>query len=451
MAEKRRPGTRVIMRRGMSRRDFLKMGGVGLAGVAMLGTTACGGGGGGGQGGDGPVEFTFSFGPDNSNTLQEVVSRFNEQFDGQYTANYREMAADTGQYFDQLRTEFQAGGGDIDLIGGDVIWPAQFAANGWILDLSDRFAEDERQNFLDGPIEACTFEGGIYGVPWFTDAGMMYYRQDWLDNAGMEPPTTWDELKEMALQISQDENAESGFVFQGAEYEGGVVDGLEYIWTHGGSVLAEGSADEVVIDSPESVSGLQTWRSMIEDGVSPQAVTNYQETESHTAFLNGRAVFLRNWPYVYALAEDPEQSRINQDQIGIAALPVASGNETASGLGGWNFYINAASDEAVQEAAYEFAMFASSAEQQKFRALEGSFLPTRNELYDDQEILDAVPVIALGRDALENSRPRPVSPYYSDMSLRMAEQFNAALRGATPPQDAVSTLQNELSDIVQAG
>jgi multiple sugar transport system substrate-binding protein len=75
----------------------------------------------------GATEFTFSFGPDNSGSLEEIVRRFNKKFEGRYRANYRVMAADTGQYFNQVKTEFQAGGGEIDLIGGDVVWPAQFA------------------------------------------------------------------------------------------------------------------------------------------------------------------------------------------------------------------------------------------------------------------------------------------------------------------------------------
>ncbi|MEW6638378.1 MAG: extracellular solute-binding protein, partial [Actinomycetota bacterium] len=206
--------------RAISRRHFIQITGAGFAGAALIGLVGCGGGGGGSSSG----EFIFSFGPDESGTLQELVKRFNERFEGEYTANYREMPADTGQYFDKLRTQFQAGGGDIDLIGGDVIWPAQFAANGWIVDVSDRFPESERQRFLPGPIESLTYEGGIYGVPWFTDAGMLYYRQDLLEEAGFsEPPQTWEELKEQAKKAAQDNDIRNGFVFQGSNYEGGVV------------------------------------------------------------------------------------------------------------------------------------------------------------------------------------------------------------------------------------
>jgi multiple sugar transport system substrate-binding protein len=114
----------------LSRRDFLKLGGAGLAGAALLGTAGCGGGGGGSASGD----IILSFGPDDTGVLPKLIQKFNKQ-SKDVKVDYREMPSDTGQYFDKLRTQFQAGGGDIDVIIGDVIWPAQFAANGWVAEI----------------------------------------------------------------------------------------------------------------------------------------------------------------------------------------------------------------------------------------------------------------------------------------------------------------------------
>lgn len=413
----------------------------------MLGVAGCGGGD-SGDGESGSGEITFIYGPTGSTdqqTIQQLVDEFNSDNESGVTVKFRQAPSDTGAYFDQLRTEFQAQSEDIDVILGDVIWPAQFAANGWITDLSERFPESERENFLSGPIESMNYEGGMYGVPWFTDAGMLYYRKDLLEQSGFsEPPQTWQELKDMAQKVMQDSGTENGFVFQGANYEGGVVDGLEFVWTHGGDVLGD-SASNIVIDSESSVAALAMERSMIEDGISPQAVANFKEDESAGAFLQGNAVFLRNWPYVYGLLTDPEQSKIKLDQVGVAPLPSGEGGQSYSGLGGWNFYISEFSQK--QDAAYEFVKFMTAEKQQKFRALEGGYLPTLQSLYEDQEILDEVPVVELGGQALQNTRPRPVSPVYSDMSLKMGEQFNASLKGDVTPEEAVQTLQTELQDI----
>jgi multiple sugar transport system substrate-binding protein len=421
----------------MSRRHFLKVGGAGLAGAALLGAAGCGGGGGSFNG-----EIVLGFGREESGALEALIKRFNQQ-NQDISVRWRRMPADTGAYFDQLRTEFQAQSDEITVIGGDVIWPAQFAANGYIIDLSDRFTEDARSAFLEGPVQSNTYDGSVYGVPWFTDAGLLYYRTDYLEEAGFStPPTTWEELKEQANKIVQDGIAGSGFVFQGAEYEGGTVNGLEYINSHGGQVLDPNDASKVIIDSPESVAGLTTQRSLVEDGVSPQAVSTYDEPACEAPFFNGDVAFARNWPYMYALL--PDNVRNNVD---LAPLPAGEGGESVSGLGGWNFFINAFAPQEAQDAAWEFISFMTAEEQQRFYALEGSYLPTRNALYDDPEVKDKVPTVKLAPEALARTVPRPVSPVYSDMSLEMAEQFNASLGGDVPPEEAVSTLQQQLQDI----
>jgi len=426
----------------MNRRDFLKMSGAGLAGAALLGASGCGGG------GASSGELIWSM-----NTpipqYNDLVDKFNKQNKGEIQATLRVMPSATDQYFDKLKTEFQAGGGDIDVIGGDVIWPIQYAAQGWLMDLSDSFPESEQQKYLPAPLQANTYEGKVYGIPWFIDAGMFYYRKDLLEQAGFSaPPKTWDELKEMALKTKQDTGTPNGFVFQGSNYEGGVCDACEFIWTHGGDVLSNVTSGEIVIDSPEAVAGLETYRSMIADGVAPQAVTTWTETESGQNFRNGDAVFLREWPGQLGLIADPEQSTIKPEQVGVAAIPTAPGKHSYSALGGWQMLINAQTD--MQEEALKFAEFMTASEQEKELALSGARQPTLKPLYDDPELQEANPIIKLAKEVLiENAKSRPVTPYYGDMSLEMAEQFNNVLKGEASPQQGAETLQKSLSSIME--
>jgi multiple sugar transport system substrate-binding protein len=429
----------------ISRREFLRLGGAGLAGAALLGAAGCGGS--GEQ--SGATTITLAFTPDEAGGLKKLIDDFNRQNRGEIQVKWREMPALSADYLEQLQAELQSGQSSVDLIGGDVIWPAQFAANGWILDLSDRFTGGMQKDYLEGPLGSVQYEGKVWGVPWYTDAGMFYYRKDLLEESGYsEPPKTWDEMKEMAGKVRQDAGTRYGFVFQGSQDEGGVVDALEHVWNAGGDVL---DGERVIIDSPEAAQGLTLRRSMIVDGVAPKATGDYTTQESQAAFTNGDVVFMRNWPFVYGLLSDPETSRVKPDQVDIAPLPVADETDQSfSGLGGWNFMVNATSEGKLEEI-WTFIEYMSAPEQQRTFALESARLPTLKSLYEDEEVLEKLPVAELGREALENARPRPVSPYYSDMSLAMAEQFNAALKGEVPVERALENLQSELQSIVDQG
>ncbi|MGH2820218.1 MAG: extracellular solute-binding protein [Actinomycetota bacterium] len=441
-----RPLNVLIVRKRMSRRSFLRASGATVASAAFM--SACGGFGGdtGGGGGGGPVTFSFGAGADQ---VTDAVKAYKKETGNEVV--YQEMPTDSSAYFDRLRTEFEAGAGKIDVIGGDVIWPAQFAANGWILDISDRFTEEMQAEYLEPPILANTHEGGIYGVPWFTDAGMLYYRKDLLEQEGIkQPPKTWTELHEMADQVAQATGTKNGFVFQGANYEGGTCNGLEHIWTHGGDVLDPEDPTQVIIDSPESVAAMETYRAGVESGVAPEAVAAYKEPESAAAFETGDAVFCRNWPYMFGEIADPKISKIKPGQVDVTTLPVDSPDiGTASALGGWNFFINA--DTELVDDAWEFIQFASSEELQKTYALDYSLLMTRKALYEDQEILSQLPAVKLGGEVLVNAKPRPVTPFYSDISLELAENFNGVLTGDVAPDEAITTLQDSVQGIVEQG
>ena len=106
----------------------------------------------------------------------------------------------------------------------------------------------------------------------------------------------------------------------------------------------------------------------------------------------------------------------------------------------------------MQDEAWEFIKWMTAPEQLITNAKVGSKLPVRESLYDDPEVLNNVPVARLGKEAIiDNSTPRPVSPYYSDVSLELAEQFNASLSGDISPEDAVATLQEDLQQISRPG
>ena len=219
----------------MNRRDFLKMGGAGLAGAALLGASGCGGGWGLGR------PHLLHGSRRRARHHGKLINKFNKQQKGEFQVTVREMPADTGSYFDKLRTEFQAGGGDIDVIGGDTIWPIQFAAQGWIRTSPTSFPRREQKKFLPAPIQASHLRGqGSTGCRGTRTRDCSTPAADLLEKSRLlcEPPRPGTSSRRWPSRSRRTQGTPNGFVFQGKNYEGGVCNGLEYIWTHGGDVLA---------------------------------------------------------------------------------------------------------------------------------------------------------------------------------------------------------------------
>ena len=107
-----------------------------------------------------------------------------------------------------------------------------------------------------------------------------------------------------------------GIVYQGAPYEGLTCDFLELAFAAGGQVLNE-DGTEAVIDSPENVKALQFMVDGVKDGIAAKGVTTYMEEESRRYFESGKATFMRNWPYAYALGEKAAggQGQVRRDAV----------------------------------------------------------------------------------------------------------------------------------------
>lgn len=443
----------------LDRRDFLKRSGLGLAGASLLGSAARPA-----RAQSAPTEIVFAFGSDETGTVQSLIDAFNRQHEGDIQVRWRSMPASSDAYFAQLQSDFESDTPEVDVLGADVVWTAELARHGWVMDLSQRFHQAYNpDDFLYGALGSASHQFRIWGVPWYTDAGMLYYRRDLLvRNDFTEPPSTWPELKEMAQVVLQNNDVNHGFVFQGDAYEGGVTNACEYIWNAGGGIMTQTTrlASEpggtvqppnvVNVDTPEAARGFNIARGLIADGIAPTDVTSFREQDAWEVFFGGQAVFMRNWPFAYGLVGDDSISQLDPEQIGITTIPTADANRPHySCLGGWNLMISSMSSPDKQDAAWQFIQFATAPRQQKDKALAGGFLPSLRALYDDPEVEGAVPVIDLGRSAIRSARPRPSSPYYSEMSPRIAEAFTRTLRGEQTGEQATRQLAEDLRAILQ--
>jgi multiple sugar transport system substrate-binding protein len=317
----------------------------------------------------------------------------------------------------------------IDVYFLDVVWLAEFAAAGWVLPLDSRFRAEDRGEFLDGPLRASTWKGRIYAVPAFIDVGLLYYRRDLLDKYHLPVPTTWTGLEAEARAIIKAEGAAVpalyGYSGQFQQYEGLVCDMLEFVAANRGRFLDERGEHSVLAEAA-TIEAIRWVRDHVIGSLAPRSVLTYQEPESLALFLQGLAVFHRNWPYAWNVANDPAQSRI-AGNVGVAPLPRFAGGRSASTLGGWLYGISPFSRH--PDAAWTFIEFMTSREAQKYFAMHASLGPTRAALYEDPDVLARNPQFVHEREAFRLAVPRPVTPMYPAVSGALQRFLSAAISG----------------------
>lgn len=381
-----------------------------------------------------PVVIHFWMGPDTQGYTQKAVAMFNKMEQGKIKVVYDVQASDTGQYFQNVERALRAHSSAVDVIGGDVIWPAQLASRGYLLPVDKYFSKSDQKRYLSGPISDLTYKGHIYGAPWFTDYGLIYYRKDLLAKYKLPVPHTWQTLQVDARYLLSKHAVKEGFVFQGDQYEGLVCDALEYVWGAGGFVYGPHASDTV----SKAARGLDEMRSMITTGATPKAVTTYQEPQTANDFVAGLAAFARNWPYMWAMAQDSHQSKI-AGKVGVLPLMHSPGGQSYSTLGGWNLSINAYSKYPHQ--AWQFIKFMISPKMQRYFAINEGHTMALRSTYDDKDVLKANPWFKTVIPML-NIRPRPTSPVYNDISLQMQKDFHGVLDGSMSSRDAVTSIDS---------
>lgn len=334
--------------------------------------------------------------------------------------------------------------GDIDIMQIDVVWPGLLANH--LVDLREVGGKDIADGHFQTIVDNNTVEGRLVAMPWFTDAGVLYYRKDLLDKYGREIPEIWQQMTETAEAIQQAERQAGnedmwGYVFQGRAYEGLTCNALEWVASHGGGSIVDDQG-EITIDNPRAAAALDQAAAWIGQ-ISPKGVLNYTEEEARGVFQSGNAVFMRNWPYAWSLAQS-ENSDV-RGKVGVTTLPHGPEGSSAATLGGWNLAVSKYSKH--PELAVDLVEFLTSEAEQKRRAIEGSYNPTIKSLYQDPEVLAAVPFFGKLYDTFTNAVARPSAPTGNKYGRVSNAFFNAAhrvLAGEIEGAQAVAQLQDEL-------
>ncbi len=425
----------------MTRRTFLERAvAVGLSSSAAVSLLeACGGTSNAPTGQGQAVNINY-IERDTNGVYAGLVSTFNKQNNGVHITYNSNAPADTGQLLTILTTALRARSGSIDVFPMDIIWPAEFGANGWTVPLDDKWPASDRANYLSGPLQGCTYNGKLWAAPYRTDAGLIYYRTDINKTA----PTTWDELTAMA-KASAPSKAKFGYLWQGAQYEGLVCDFCEVLYGYGGNVLDPNNPKSVTVNSPEGVQALTLMASWV-GTISPAAVTTYKEEDARSAWQDGDAAFMRNWPYAYVLGNDPTTSKI-AGKFDVHPMLYGGSNTVGhSNIGGWQYGINAFSKD--PDASWKFVQFMISPPSQKTFAVQLSLFSTLKSIYTDPDVLAKTPFFGKMQPVFQTALPRPVSPFYPDISNAIQLRVHQALTKLSTPAAALTALQSDLQAIV---
>lgn len=367
----------------------------------------------------------FGVQADSTEALNKLVEAFNAKNEN-YTVEPVIFTNDSGNMHDQLLNSLSSKSGEYDVISMDVVWAGEFAAAGY-LEPIDSLIKDNGwtpADFNAGSMASGKYKGKNYALPYFSDLGFLYYRKDIVsaeDGAKLESGNyTYQDLLDMSKKYMGQGGTKTGFVYQSKQYEGLTCN------------LNEFSANWSDVKG-----GLETMKAFADAKVVPADILAYTEGESHNAFLNGEAVFLRNWPYVNGMIASGDYN-VKIEQVGYAPLP------NGGTVGGWILGLNANSKN--MDGAKAFMTFLAGPEGQKINATVGSYMPGYNALLSDAEVQKAnallpSPAFQL---ALTKTIARPVVANYAEVSDKIQIEAHKFLSGNGKLEDAVKAIEESL-------
>jgi multiple sugar transport system substrate-binding protein len=426
---------------------------VAIAMALGLAATACGGDDGGGGGGGGEAEagalegrgpFTYVQGKDTSGFVQQVLDTWNAEHPDE-EVTLVELPESADQQRAQMIQNAEAESDAYGVLSVDNVWTAEFAANRYIVELpEDEFPVDE---MLEPVINSAKYLDKLYAIPSSSDGGMLYYRTDLLQAAGIaEPPGTWAELVEQCTQI-QATPAGTGvpcYAGQFEKYEGLTVNASEAINSAGGVVTDDEGKPNV--NTPEAAEGLNFLVNGFTDGYIPQEAITYKEEEGRRAFMEGRLIFHRQWPYQYNLASKTDGSSQVAGKFAVAPLPGLNGPGSSS-LGGHAMGISTYAEN--KASALDFIKFFTSKEQSQKNLELASQAPIYDSLYEDPALVEQFPYLPVLKESILNAVPRPKVVRYGDATLAIQDAAYGALTGQLTTEEALEQLQTKLEELTE--
>jgi multiple sugar transport system substrate-binding protein len=417
----------------------------GIAGAAALLVTAgalaaCGGG----NSGSTPT-LTWYINPD-SGGQAEIASRCSDESDGAYTIEVSVLPRNSDAQREQLVRRLAAEDESIDLMSLDVPFAPELAQAGFLAPVPSDVASEVSEGVVQGSLESATWDDELVAIPFWANTQLLWYRKSVAEAAGLDmtQPVTWDQLVEAAqdqdkILSAQGRRAESLTVWLNALIE-----------SAGGHIIEKNSTDpdqiQLGLDTPAGERAAEVMHDVAVSGVVGPAFSTSSEDTSASQFESPDAGFMVNWPFVWAQANTKvEAGTLEQsvpDDYGWALYPrVDEDTPSAPPLGGINLGVSKFSRYVDQ--AYDATTCITSDENQAYYMNTNGNPASSAAVYDDPEVQEAYPMADTIRESLEAAAPRPLTPYYSEVTGGLQREYH-------PPASVSSNTGANAQDLIGA-
>jgi len=352
----------------------------------------------------------------------------------------------TNLYEKQL-VDLVTGTGAYDVIMLDDPWFSRYAESGQLTPLEPLFQKrgspGPDSDFLAPCLALCQhpyMKGPLYALPYVGNSQLFFYRKDLFEKYRLAPPSTWGEVLRAVRIISSGEKNVHGYVMRAAQGNAVVADFMPLFWAFGAEMFdAHGKP---TVDSPEAIAALKF---MLELGkYSPPGYVSFNADEVSAHLLQGTAAMSINWPAWIPAVDDPTKSRV----VGKIAFGQIPGEKVPgrAEIGNWLLAIPRGSRNVEQ--AFDFLLWATSAEQMKISALRGN-PPTRWSIFADAELQKKYRSYPAQLESLQNSRPRPRTPLWNEIENAFGVYLSKANSGELGAEEALSRANREIAEILK--
>ena len=338
--------------------------------------------------------------------------------------------------------------GSIDIFNADQPWISEFASRGWIECLDDMISEEDRADFLDSAMEASSYQGRLYAIPYFIHTPIVFYRTDLFEEAGLTVPETWEEYRQAAIKLTNVETGVYGTIIEAKQASEPVTHLVDWYFQNGADFIDE--KGNVVVDSEAAKEVFDfLLKMMYEDGSVMPGSIGYDNADVHNLFMQGKVAMVKNWPYMYAMARDPAQSLV-ADDFAIARQP--AGKYDATAVWTWGFAISSSSRN--KEAAWDFIEWATSSENLAAMGIQNLMPVPRHSAFEivkaDETISEKdKDAILLMSEVLDVGRNATESPVFPSIQSEMGTVLSRIMSKQVSVEQGLSEAREALERIVE--